>query len=161
MQSAGLLMYRRRGGVLQVFLVHPGGPFWAKRDLGVWSIPKGGYERDEMPLAAAQREFTEETGFRAEGTFVALGSVTYRRGKVVSAWAVEGDCDPAKLRSLPCTIEWPPHSGRSIEIPEIDRGGWFSVAEAKRKILPAQAPFLERLRSNLGYGDGAGEGMAP
>ena len=129
-RSAGLLMYRSGGGHLEVFLVHPGGPFWAKKDLGAWSISKGEYVEGELPLEAARREFQEETGFPA-------------------AWAFEGDCDPAKLVSNRCQVEWPPRSGRRIEIPEVDRGAWFPVDEAKERILKSQAPFLERLSGLL------------
>ncbi len=143
-RSAGLLMYRRHDQ-LEVFLVHPGGPFWAKKDLGAWSISKGEYAEGELPLQAARREFEEETGFAAQGDFLELGAVQQAGGKVVSAWAVEGDCDPGKLVSNRCQIEWPPRSGRVIEIPEVDRGAWFSIAEAKERILKSQAPFLERL----------------
>jgi predicted NUDIX family NTP pyrophosphohydrolase len=143
-QSAGLLMYRRHQE-LEVFLVHPGGPFWAKKDLGAWSISKGEYAEGELPLEAARREFQEETGFAAEGVFLDLGTVRQAGGKMVSAWAFEGDCDPSKLISNRCKLEWPPRSGRLIEIPEVDRGGWFSIAEAEERILKSQAPFLVRL----------------
>jgi len=147
-RSAGLLLYRRRAG-LEVFLVHPGGPFWAKKDLGAWTIPKGEYELDEEPLQAARREFTEETGFTAEGEFLDLGTVKQSSGKVVSAWAVEGDCDPEKLVSNLCPVEWPPRSRRMIDIPEVDRGAWYGMEEAGRRIFPSQKPFLERLESAL------------
>jgi predicted NUDIX family NTP pyrophosphohydrolase len=143
-RSAGLLMYRRHQ-TLEVFLVHPGGPFWAKKDLGAWSISKGEYAEGELPLEAAKREFREETGFAAEGFFLDLGTVRQAGGKVVSAWAFEGDCDPGKLISNRCKLEWPPRSGRLIEIPEVDRGAWFSIAEAEERILKSQAPFLARL----------------
>jgi predicted NUDIX family NTP pyrophosphohydrolase len=148
-RSAGLLMYRRNNRRLEVFLVHPGGPFWAKKDLGAWSIAKGEYAEGELPLEAARREFEEETGFVATGDFLELGTVQQAGGKVVSAWAFEGDCDPGKLISNRCEIEWPPRSGRQIEIPEVDRASWFSIAEAKERILKSQAPFLERLCSLL------------
>jgi predicted NUDIX family NTP pyrophosphohydrolase len=144
-RSAGLLMYRRRNHELQVFLVHPGGPFWAKKDMGAWSISKGEYIEGEIPLQAAKREFQEETGFAAQGTFLELGAVQQSGGKVVSAWAFEGDCDPAVLVSNRCQIEWAPRSGRMIEIPEVDRAGWFSIAESRERILKSQAPFLDRL----------------
>jgi predicted NUDIX family NTP pyrophosphohydrolase len=147
--SAGLLMYRRRDGELEVFLVHPGGPFWAKKDLGAWTIPKGTYLEGEDPLDAAKREFTEETGFIAQGEFIELGSVTQAGGKVVCAWAFEGDCNPAELRSNTCTIIWPPRSQRAIEIPEVDRGAWFSIAEARQRILRSQLPFLDNLGQML------------
>jgi predicted NUDIX family NTP pyrophosphohydrolase len=148
-QSAGLLMYRWRQNVLEVFLVHPGGPFWAKKDLGAWSIPKGTCIDGEDPLHAAQREFTEETGFSAEGPFMNLETVTQSGGKQVSAWAFAGDHDPADLRSNTCAIIWPPRSQKTIEIPEVDRGEWFSIPEARRHILPAQSPFLDRLCEKL------------
>ena len=147
--SAGLLMYRRHNRQLEVFLVHPGGPFWAKKDLGAWSISKGEYLEGELPLEAARREFEEETGFAATGDFLDLGAVQQAGGKVVSAWAFEGDCDPNKLISNRCEIEWPPRSGRKIEIPEVDRASWFSIAEAKERILKSQVPFLERLSGSL------------
>jgi predicted NUDIX family NTP pyrophosphohydrolase len=148
-QSAGLLMYRSHQGVLEVFLVHPGGPFWAKKDMGAWSICKGEYLGDEPPLEAAKREFQEETGFAAQGNFLELGRVQQTGGKVVTAWAFEGDCDPSQLVSNRCEIEWPPRSGRKIEIAEVDRGDWFSVDEAHERILKSQAPFLDRLQQNL------------
>src|ERR1700722_7459327 len=149
-RSAGLLMYRWREGHLEIFLVHPGGPFWAKKDLGAWSISKGEYVEGELPLEAARREFEEETGFAAAGDFLELGTWQQASGKVVSAWAFEGDCDPSKLVSNRCQIEWPPRSGRQIEIPEVDRGGWFSITEAKERILKSQTPFLDRLSRLLG-----------
>jgi predicted NUDIX family NTP pyrophosphohydrolase len=144
-QSAGLLMYRSRHGQLEVFLVHPGGPFWAKKDLGAWSIAKGEYAAGEPALEAAKREFREETGFEAQGDFVSLGEVRQSGGKVVSAWAFEGDCDPSQLISNRCEIEWPPRSGRKMEIAEVDRGAWFPIPEARDRILKSQAPLLERL----------------
>ena len=154
-QSAGLLLYRRSpqgpavSSHLEVFLVHPGGPFWAKKDLGAWSIPKGEYGDGEDAIAAARREFAEETGFAAEGELAALGTIRPSGGKLVSAWAMEGDCDPAALRSNTCEIEWPPRSGRRIEIPEVDRGAWFPLAEARRRILAGQQPLLDRLAERL------------
>ncbi len=148
-RSAGLLMYRRRNGQVEVFLVHPGGPFWAKKDMGAWSICKGEYAESELPLEAAKREFQEETGFTAQGSFLELGVVQQASGKLVTAWAFEGDCDPSKLVSNHCQVEWPPRSGRMIEIPEVDRGGWFSIEAARERILKAQEPFLDRLILNL------------
>lgn len=142
-------MYRLRSGQAEVFLVHPGGPFWARKDLGAWSVPKGEYLDGEEPLAAAKREFQEETGFSAEGNTLALGDVKQAGGKVVSAWAVEGDCDPEKLVSNSCAIEWPPRSGRRIEIPEVDRGAWFPLEEARNRILKGQLPFLAALAAKL------------
>lgn len=144
-QSAGILLYRRRAGELEVFLVHPGGPFWAKKDDGAWSIPKGEFLEDEEPLAAAQREFTEETGRTLEGPFTSLGEVKQSGGKRVHAWAAAGDCDPETITGNTCRIEWPPRSGRTLEFPEVDRAAWFSLALAATKINPAQSAFLERL----------------
>ncbi len=144
------MMYRRHGQQLQVFLVHPGGPFWAKKDEGSWTIPKGEYACDEQPLEAAKREFREETGFPApEGDYLDLGTIRQASGKLVSAWAVEGDCDPQALVSNICRIEWPLHSGRQIDIPEVDRGAWFDLAEASQRILKTQQPFLELLDEKL------------
>jgi predicted NUDIX family NTP pyrophosphohydrolase len=151
--SAGLLMYRRRKHGLEVFLVHPGGPFWAKKDAGAWSIPKGEYAEDEPPLEAAKREFQEETGFTPEGDFIELGQVRQSGGKLVSGWAVEGDCDPEKLVSNLCLIDWPPRSGRQMEIPEVDRGEWFAVDAAREKILKGQVPFLDLLIRKAGQGN--------
>jgi predicted NUDIX family NTP pyrophosphohydrolase len=149
-RSAGLLMYRRTiSGEVEVFLVHPGGPFWAKKDKGAWSICKGEYADGEPPLEAAKREFEEETGFRAQGEFLELGEVKQSGGKIVSAWAFEGDCDPAKLVSNRFSMEWPPRSGRMIEFPEVDRGGWFEITQAREQILKSQAPFLDRLQRML------------
>jgi predicted NUDIX family NTP pyrophosphohydrolase len=144
-RSAGLLMFRTSNDQLEVFLVHPGGPLWTKKDKGAWTIPKGEYEQDENPLVAARREFEEETGFHATGEFVNLGSIKQKSGKVVNAWAFEGDCDPAKLASNTCEIEWPPRSGRRLEIPEVDRGRWFSTDEANEYIREKQREFLQRL----------------
>jgi predicted NUDIX family NTP pyrophosphohydrolase len=152
-RSAGLLMYRWHNGGLQVFLVHPGGPFWARKDIGAWSISKGEYLDGEIPLEAAKREFHEETGFSAQGTFLELGNAQQSGGKVVSAWAFEGDCDPAAMVSNRCQVEWPPRSGRMIEIPEVDRGDWFSISEARERILKSQAQFLDRLCQMLQCAD--------
>jgi predicted NUDIX family NTP pyrophosphohydrolase len=146
-RSAGLLMYRER----EVFLVHPGGPFWAKKDLGAWSICKGEYADDELPLEAAKREFHEETGFVAAGDFLDLGTVKQAGGKLVSAWAFAGNYDPSKLVSNRCQIEWPPRSGRLMEIPEVDRGAWFALPQAREKMLKSQTPFLDRLAQLLGW----------
>ena len=150
-RSAGLLLYRRSNG-LEVFLVHPGGPFWARKDRGAWSIPKGEYGPDEEPLAAAQREFAEETGQAVTGQFMELGTVRQPGGKFVSAWALEGDIDPAALVSNTCTIEWPPRSGKKIEIPEVDRGAWFPLPSAHEKILAGQRPLLGALARQLATG---------
>ncbi len=143
--SAGLLLYHKRGGILRVFLVHPGGPLWAKKDEGAWSIPKGLLDKDEEPLDAAKREFREETGFTALGPFIALTPVKLTGGKVVQAWATEDDCDPAAIMSNTFLMEWPPRSGRQREFPEVDRAAWFDIEEAKRKINHAQAALLEEL----------------
>ncbi len=148
-RSAGLLMYRRRDGRLEVFLVHPGGPFFLERDAGVWSIPKGEPEPGEDRLATAIREFREETGFEARGPFLPLGEVRQRGGKLVEAWAFSGDCDPAALRSNLFVMEWPPGSGRKVCFPEVDRGAWFDLATARRKIRDSQIPFLDRLEARL------------
>jgi predicted NUDIX family NTP pyrophosphohydrolase len=144
-RSAGLLIYRRKNHGTEVFLAHPGGPFWAKKDLNAWSIPKGEYGSGEDPLAAAKREFEEETGFRPEGTFVALGDLKQAGGKIVTAWAVEGDCDLSVLRSNTFSLEWPPRSGRMVEFPEVDRWQWFSIEEARERLLSGQKVFLDRL----------------
>jgi predicted NUDIX family NTP pyrophosphohydrolase len=143
--SAGLLMYRYRIGKLEVFLVHPGGPFWIKRDLGSWSIPKGEYEEGEHPQQAAIREFREETGFAVNDPMHELGAVKQAGGKIVSAWCFEGDCDPENLVSNSFQMEWPPRSGRMAEFPEVDKGGWFSIAGAREHILKSQVPFIDRL----------------
>ena len=143
-RSAGLLMYRRIHG-LEVFLVHPGGSFFAKKDLGAWTIPKGEYLEGEEPLQAAKREFQEETGFPVPELFFDLGTIKQKGGKIVSAWAFEGDCDPRKLISNHCEVEWPPRSGRLISVPEVDRGAWFSIEEAGERIKPTQIPLLDRL----------------
>jgi predicted NUDIX family NTP pyrophosphohydrolase len=139
------MMYRRSGDSLEVFLVHPGGPLWAKKDEGAWTIPKGQYEKSEDPLDAARREFEEETGFQATGEFADLGTIQQKSGKIVTAWAFEGDCDPARLTSNTCEIEWPPRSGRRLEIPEVDRGRWFFIEEARKYIREEQAPLLGKL----------------
>jgi predicted NUDIX family NTP pyrophosphohydrolase len=128
-----------------VFLVHPGGPFWAKKDFGVWSIPKGEYLDGENPLEVARREFLEETGSTAEGEFQELGEVKLPSGKIVTAWALAGDLDPAALISNTSWIEWPPGSGRQIEIPEVDRGAWFTIQQARERLSKGQLPFLTRL----------------
>jgi predicted NUDIX family NTP pyrophosphohydrolase len=144
-KSAGLLMYRRRHGVLEVFLVHPGGPFWQKKDVGSWSIPKGEYTTEEDPLEVAKREFWEETGFRASGEFVPLTSRKQPSGKIITAWAFEGDCDASMIKSNTFSMEWPPRSGKREEFPEVDRAGWFSIPDAKEKIIKGQSGFVDEL----------------
>jgi len=151
-RSAGLLMYRRPGAGLEVLLVHPGGPLWAKKDHGAWSIPKGEYAGDEEPLMAAQREFVEETGARPRGAFAPLGELRQAGGKHVVAWAVEGDFDPATLVSATFELAWPPRSGRIQSFPEVDRAQWFAPPEARERILPAQRPFIDRLEKLLASG---------
>lgn len=143
--SAGLLLYRRCKGRLEVFLVHPGGPFWAKKDAGVWSIPKGEYDEGEDPETVARREFTEETGGDAPGLLQPLAPVTQPSGKLISAWAGEGDFDPATLTSNTFPLEWPPRSGKIQQFPEVDRGAWVDIPTAREKILIGQRPFLEQL----------------
>lgn len=132
-----------------MLLVHPGGPFWAKKDEGAWSIPKGEYSAEEEPLEAAKREFKEETGLNAEGDFKPLKPVIQPSGKEVTAWAFEGDCDPAECKSNTFSMEWPPHSGRQQEFPEADLAGWFTLEEAKKKILKGQIPLLEELEQQI------------
>jgi len=148
-RSSGLLMYRYRDKTLEVFLVHPGGPFWARKDLGAWSIPKGEYRADEDPLAAARREFREETGLTAEGPFRELTEIRQKGGKHVQAYALEGDADPEAIRSNTFTMEWPPRSGERQAFPEVDRAGWFGLEEARRKILAGQQPLLDELEDLL------------
>jgi len=144
-RSAGVLLYRIGGGTLEVFLAHPGGPFWAKKDLGAWTIPKGLIAEGEDPEAAALRELLEETGCAPLGPLRSLGSAKQKSGKEVLAWAAEGDCDAATITSNMCTVEWPPRSGRRIQVPEIDRAAWFSLEEAARRIQASQQPFICRL----------------
>lgn len=140
-------MFRRSAAGPEVLLAHPGGPFWKNKDLGAWSIPKGEYHESEDPLSAAVREFEEETGIRAAGPFSPLGQVRQPGGKLVTAWAFEGDCDPASLHSNLFSVEWPRGSGRMQEFPEVDRAAWFSLPAAAQKILKGQTPLLDRLRS--------------
>ena len=154
--SGGVLLYRLREGTLELLLAHPGGPYWSARDHGAWTIPKGIAEPNETLAAVAIREFTEETGFDLAAISVdpgraplSLGEVTLKSGKVVHGWAVEGDLDPARATSNEAEIEWPPRSGRRLVIPEIDRVAWFGKAEARRRIHPAQAAFIDRLEEAL------------
>ncbi|MFN7919859.1 MAG: NUDIX domain-containing protein [Bryobacteraceae bacterium] len=151
-RSAGILLYRRTASGVEVFLVHPGGPFWARKDEGAWSIPKGEFDEAEDPLEAARREFREETGADPGERFIPLGEVRLRSGKVVLAWAAEGDLDPARLVSNTFSMEWPPHSGRIQHFPEVDRGEWFSPGAARHKCNPAQNAFLDRLLAALATG---------
>lgn len=148
-KSAGLLMYRRQEGGLEVFLVHLGGPYWKNKDLGAWSVPKGEYRNDEEPLDAARREFNEETGLLAEGPFAPLKPVRQSIDKHVTAWACQGDCDPARIRSNTFTQEWPPHSGQRREFPEVDRAAWFLMPEARERIIKGQLPLLDELERLL------------
>jgi len=148
--SAGILLYRKRDGALEVFLVHPGGPFWAKKDDGAWSIPKGEYGEGEDPLAVAKREFYEETGSQVSGDYLSLTPLRQPSGKMITAWAVEGEVDPASLRSNTFSMEWPPRSGKLEEFPEVDRGMWCDLATARIKLLPGQRAFLDQLLKLLG-----------
>jgi predicted NUDIX family NTP pyrophosphohydrolase len=146
-RSAGILLHRRGQAGLEVLLVHPGGPFWAKKDAGAWSIPKGEHDDTEDAQACALREFAEETGSApTPGELTDLGEVRQKSGKVVRAWALAGDLDPETVRSNSFELEWPPRSGRRQAFPEVDRAGWFGLEEAREKINPAQAAFLDRLR---------------
>jgi predicted NUDIX family NTP pyrophosphohydrolase len=146
-RSAGILLYRRGGESLEVLLVHPGGPFFARRDAGAWSIPKGLYEPGEEPLACARREFAEELGSACpDGPALELGEIRQRNGKRVTAWAVQGDLDATAITSNSFELEWPPRSGRTQEFPEVDRAAWFTLDEAREKLIAAQAAFLDRLR---------------
>lgn len=144
-QSAGILVFRRKAKAVEVLLVHPGGPFWAKRDAGAWSIPKGEYADGDDAEKAARREFTEETGWTLEGPLVPLGKVMQRTGKVVTAFAAEGDFDTATLESNSFEMEWPPASGRRATFPEVDRAGWFTPEEARVKLIEGQRPLIDRL----------------
>jgi predicted NUDIX family NTP pyrophosphohydrolase len=152
-RSAGILLFRRRGGTTEFLLVHPGGPFWAKKDAGAWSIPKGQIESEEEPRACAIRELEEELGPAPEldpGELIELGSIRQRAGKTVEAWAAEAEFDPAALASNTFTMEWPPRSGDEREFPEVDRAEWFDLEAAREKIIPAQAELLDRLLERLG-----------
>jgi predicted NUDIX family NTP pyrophosphohydrolase len=149
-RSAGILVYRGEGAALELLLVHPGGPFWAKKDLGAWSIPKGEYEAREDPLAVAKREFEEELGAPApDGIYRPLGEIAQPSRKIISAWAIEGDFDPATLKSNSFEMQWPPKSGHKQSFPEVDRAAWFAPDEARTKILPGQAGFIDRLMALL------------
>lgn len=148
-KSAGLLVYRRTQKRIEVLLVHPGGPFWAKKDLGAWSIPKGEYEGDNDPLEAARREFHEETGCSIDGVFCALTPIKQEGGKTVTSFSVEGDCDVSALHSNTFTMEWPPRSGKQQEFPEVDRACWFTLEEARQKILRSQVALLDEFMGTI------------
>lgn len=147
--SAGIMLYHYREDEPYVLLVHPGGPFWVKKDTGAWSIPKGLFNQDEEPLGAARREFKEETGYDVDGNFIELGEIKQPSGKIIHAWALEGDIDASRIASNTFTLEWPPHSGISREFPEIDRGEWFDIQTARKKINTGQARFLDKLLAVL------------
>jgi predicted NUDIX family NTP pyrophosphohydrolase len=149
-KSAGILVYRRRAGQTEVLLVHPGGPFWARRDSGAWSIPKGEYADSEDPEAAARREFTEETGWTVTGELLPLGEIRQKAGKVVTAFASKGDFDPASLESNSFEMEWPPRGGRIASFPEVDRAEWFRLDEAHERMIEGQRPLLGRLEALIG-----------
>jgi predicted NUDIX family NTP pyrophosphohydrolase len=149
-RSAGILLFRRTGDSPELFLVHPGGPFWAKKDDGAWSIPKGLHEPGEDALDTAQREFREETGIAIEGHFLELGEFKQPSGKLITAWGLEGDCDPAAIKSNFFSMEWPPKSGRTEQFPEVDRAAWFNGEESLRKIVKGQRPIIEKLFELLG-----------
>jgi predicted NUDIX family NTP pyrophosphohydrolase len=151
-RSAGTLVYRKRAEAIEVLLVHPGGPFWQKRDLGAWSIPKGEYADNEDAEATARREFTEETGWTIAGEMTPLGDIRQKAGKTVTAFAAECDFDPATLKSNSFEMEWPPRSGRVASFPEVDRADWFSLADARERIFEGQRPLLDRLEVLLGGG---------
>jgi predicted NUDIX family NTP pyrophosphohydrolase len=148
-RAAGILLYRRTDRGLEVLLAHPGGPLWARKDLGAWTIPKGQFGDDEAPLAAAVREFEEEMGSPPSGEFASLGAIKQPGGKLVHAFAAESDFDVARVKSQPFSMEWPPKSGQMAEFPEVDRAGWFAIDFARRKILKGQEPFLDRLLALL------------
>jgi predicted NUDIX family NTP pyrophosphohydrolase len=148
-RSAGILLFRRGQAGIEVFLVHPGGPFWRGKDLGAWSLPKGEYEKGEDPLIAAKREFAEETGCVVDGAFVALGDLKQPSGKVVSAWALEHDLDPTSVKSNMFMMEWPPKSGKMREFPEVDAGAWYTQPDAMEKLLKGQRDFIVRLTKYL------------
>jgi predicted NUDIX family NTP pyrophosphohydrolase len=147
--SAGLLVYRSAGRSVEVLLVHPGGPFWAKKDLGSWSIPKGEFDESESAFEAAKREFSEETGANLEGNFIELKPVKHKSGKIVYAWAIEGQIDVDSLKSNTFELEWPPKSRRIQSFPEVDKAGWFAIPDAMAKLIPAEVSFIEQLVSTL------------
>lgn len=153
-RSAGLLLFRRREAEVEVLLAHPGGPFWSRRDDAAWTLPKGEIDEGEEPLAAALREFAEETGFAAAPPYLPLGELRQKSGKRISAWACEGEADPARLRSNLFEMEWPPRSGRLKQFPEVDRVQWYGLELARRKLIAGQAPFIDALEQVLA---GAGQ----
>jgi predicted NUDIX family NTP pyrophosphohydrolase len=148
-KSAGILVYRFYSGELEVFLVHPGGPFWKNKDDGAWSIPKGEYAEDEDPLEAAKREFEEETGIVCDGKFITLDPIKQKGGKMVSAWALEKHIDAKSIKSNLFSMEWPPKSGKMQEFPEVDKAAWFGLNDAKQKINPSQAALIDQLITKL------------
>ena len=150
-KSAGLLLYKFNDGALHVFLVHPGGPIWKNKDAGAWSIPKGEFNDDEDGLQAAIREFKEETGKEINGSFISLGTIKQKSGKLVFAWAVEGDIDASTIQSNTFQLQWPPNSGKWITVPEVDKGQWFSIEEARQKMNVAQADLLQELVKKLAF----------
>lgn len=147
-KSAGILLFRKKADSIEVMLVHPGGPFWKNKDEGAWSIPKGEFT-DEDPLAAARREFFEETGMEATGTFIELTPLRQKSGKLVMAWALQKNIDVSKIKSNEFEMEWPPRSGKFISVPEVDKGEWFSTSIAKQKIIPGQAALIDELLEKL------------
>jgi len=148
-QSAGILLFRIKNKKPEVFLCHPGGPFYKNKDIGSWTIPKGEFDNEEEPLAAAKREFKEETGHEIKGDFLSLKPVKYKNGKIVYAWAVEGEIDAGSLQSNLFSLEWPPKSGKFIDVPEVDKGEWFTIEMAKQKILTTLHPFLDELQEKI------------
>jgi predicted NUDIX family NTP pyrophosphohydrolase len=154
-QSAGILLYRKKGISFEVLLVHPGGPYWVNKDLASWSIPKGEYGSGEDKLETAKREFEEETGFSVSGNFIQLTPRRQKTGKIVDAWALEGGIDADKIESNHFELEWPPRSGKKQSFPEVDRAGWFAPDEARKKLVPGQAGFIDELEEILGSGGGS------
>jgi predicted NUDIX family NTP pyrophosphohydrolase len=159
-RSAGILLFRKRRNGAEILLAHPGGPFWAGKDEGAWSIPKGEYDETEDAQAAARRELWEETGIVVSGELIELGTYKQPSGKLVSAWAIEGDFDPINLKSNNCSVEWPPRSGQFIDVPEIDRAAWFSIDDALKKITKGQIPIVRALATKLVAGSGECETRA-
>jgi predicted NUDIX family NTP pyrophosphohydrolase len=150
-QSAGILAYRRSENNFEVFLVHPGGPYWKNKDQHAWSIPKGEFDAVEAPFNAALREFKEETGFSVSGNFIEFNPVKQPGGKIIFIWAIEADFDPETIKSNSFSLEWPPKSGKMIDVPEIDKAGWFTPGEARQKIHKGQIPVLEQLAKKLNF----------